>query len=473
MAWAGQRVARWVLAMAPHAQRVWVAAGPGGNGGDGLHAAARLARMGRQVVITIHPGLHAVRSAEVQVALGQALQAGCTVMSEPTADFEAPASDLVLDALLGLGANRPLSPAIATAVEMIAAHPAPCLSIDIPTGLNADTGQALSGSLVRAHATLALITLKPGLFMGQGRDSAGRIWLDTLESLPQEVSHPPLAWTTWVPSGPAGRTRRPHASHKGQFGDVVLLGGAPGMAGALRLSAHAALAAGAGRVVAVPLDPGTPLSDAARPECMWRLPQSLDTATLERSTVVCGCGGGTAVDEWMNLLMTHAWRLVLDADALNALARNPALVRVLQARAERGRGTVLTPHPLEAARLLGTGTPDVQADRLLAAQRLSSRYAATVLLKGSGTVISTPGRLPEVNLTGNAALSTGGTGDVLAGWIGGLWASSGSEPTSESDTAHVVACASAFVHGQAADRRGSHQALRALDLVEYMRQWTS
>ena len=424
-------------------------------------------------MITLHPGLQAARATEFQIVLDRALQAGCTVVNEPAARNEAPAADLVLDALLGLGANRPLSPAISTAVEMINAHPAPCLSIDVPTGLHADTGQALGGGLIKARATLALITLKPGLFMGQGRDAAGRIWLDPLDALPQEPSHPPVAWTTWVAAGPGAMTQRPHASHKGRFGDVVLVGGAPGMAGALRLSTHAALAAGAGRVIAAPLDPTAPLADTSRPECMWTRPQDLDITALKRSTVVCGCGGGSAVDEWIGPLLTHAWRLVLDADALNALARDPSLVSALQDRAESGRTTVLTPHPLEAARLLGVGTPYIQGDRLSAAQRLSCRYRATVLLKGSGTVIASPGRLPEVNLTGNAALSTGGTGDVLAGWIGGLWASSGPAPQSESDTAHRMACTGAFIHGRAADRRGSHRALRALDLVEQMHQWAA
>jgi len=470
MAWAGRRVARWALSMVPHAQRIWVAAGPGGNGGDGLHAAAHLARLGRQVVITLHPGSHAERSAEVQVALDLALQAGCTLTGEPAAAHQSPPADLVIDALLGLGANRPLSPAFATAVQMIAAQPAPCLSIDVPTGLNADTGQALGGGLIKARATLSLITLKPGLFMGQGRDAAGGIWLDTLEVLPNGPSHPHVAWTTCWPTDPVLRMQRPHASHKGRFGDVVLVGGAPGMAGALRLSAHAALAAGAGRVMAAPLDPTAPLSDATRPECMWRRPEDLEVAALEKSTIVCGCGGGQAVGNWMALLMTHAWRLVLDADALNALARDPSLVGLLRARAERGQATVLTPHPLEAARLLGVEVQAIQSNRLCAARRLSSLCAATVLLKGSGSVIASPGRLPEVNPTGNAALSTGGTGDVLAGWIGGLWAGSGPAPASEFDAAHAVACAGAFIHGEAADRHGSHQALRALDLVEHMRQ---
>ena len=463
MARAGRRMASWTLAQAPHAQRVWVAAGPGGNGGDGLHAAAHLARMGRQVAITLHTGDRDL-SPDTQAALQLALGAGCRLMDHPVPGW----ADLAIDALLGLGANRPLGPGMAAAVRLINEQLCPCLSIDIPTGLNADTGQPLGGGLIQALATLSLLTLKPGLLMASGRDAAGRVWLDRLADPPAGKNSDPVARTVRLPPAPRAGRVRPHASHKGRFGDVILVGGAAGMAGALRLAAHAALAAGAGRVIAAALDPALPLHDELRPECMWSRPDDLPHFPLEQATVVCGCGGAEAVSQWLPLLLERSWRLVLDADALNAVARRPVLAVALRYRHHQGRTTVLTPHPLEAARLLDCTGQDIQADRLRAARHLSSQYASTVLLKGSGTVIVTPGLLPEVNVTGNAALATGGTGDVLAGWLAGRWASEAPQDANESVQAHRMACDAAHMHGLAADHHGASNALRASDLVELM-----
>jgi nucleotide-binding universal stress UspA family protein len=161
-------------------------------------------------------------------------------------------ADLVIDALLGLGARRPLDADMAAAVRAINEQACPRLSIDLPTGLDADTGQALGGGWVRAQATLSLLTLKPGLFMGIGRDAAGRIWFDPLDGRPLASPIDPVALTVAAPERSSGQQHpRPHASHKGRFGDVIVLGGAEGMTGALRLAAHAALAAGAGRVIGV------------------------------------------------------------------------------------------------------------------------------------------------------------------------------------------------------------------------------
>ena len=147
-------------------------------------------------------------------------------------------------------------------------------------------------------------------------------------------------------------------------------------------------------------------------------------SAISASTIVCGCGGGDAVRAPLPRLLGLAARLVLDADALNAVASDTGLQTLLTQRAARGLPTVLTPHPLEAARLLGVGTAEVQADRLRAAQALADRFACCVVLKGSGSVIAAPFEVPRINATGNAALATAGTGDVLAGWLGGLWAQS-------------------------------------------------
>jgi hydroxyethylthiazole kinase-like uncharacterized protein yjeF len=195
-------------------------------------------------------------------------------------------------------------------------------------------------------------------------------------------------------------------------------------------------------------------------EGWWRQPPPV----LAAATVVCGCGGGAAVREALPGLLSNAGRLVLDADALNAIAADVSLQTLLAARAGRGLPTVLTPHPLEAARLLGRTTADVQSDRLAAARALAVRHRSVIVLKGSGSVVAAPERPPSVNPTGNALLASAGTGDVLAGWIGGAWA--------QGLDAFDAASESAWRHGRAADiarDAGTQQALRAGDLIDAMR----
>jgi hydroxyethylthiazole kinase-like uncharacterized protein yjeF len=312
--------------------------------------------------------------------------------------------------------------------------------VDIPSGLGADNGAGTR--FARCDHTLSLLTLKPGLFTGQGRDAAGRVWWCSLgvEAAPSPLA---LLGRDAALAGPA----RPHASHKGRFGDLAIVGGAAGMTGAALLAARAGIAAGAGRVFVVLLDGGSLPCDPLHPELMFR-PRRLDdedAASLARATVVAGCGGGDAVRTALPRVLGQAGRLVLDADALNAIAADAALARLLEARATRGRDSVLTPHPLEAARLLAGDVAAVQADRLGAARELARRFRAAVLLKGSGSVIAAPDGRTAINGTGNAALATAGSGDVLAGWIGGAWAEA-----SEA-SGFNVACRAAALHGWAAE----------------------
>jgi hydroxyethylthiazole kinase-like uncharacterized protein yjeF len=198
------------------------------------------------------------------------------------------------------------------------------------------------------------------------------------------------------------------------------------------------------------LDPGAPALDQLRPELMFRRPDTLD---LSGMTVVSGCGGGAAVGELLPHILQTADALVLDADALNGIAADPALQKLLKARS--GLSTVLTPHPLEAARLLGSNTGEVQRNRLAAAQDLAKRFGAIVALKGSGTVIAQPDGTPLINVTGNARLATAGTGDVLSGMVGALVA--------RRMEAFDAACAAVWLHGRAAELSGPH--MIADDLV--------
>jgi hydroxyethylthiazole kinase-like uncharacterized protein yjeF len=203
--------------------------------------------------------------------------------------------------------------------------------------------------------------------------------------------------------------------------------------------------------------------DPQHPELMHReVADLLAPPVLAARTVVAGCGGGEAVRAVLPPCLAHAARLVLDADALNAIAAEPALQFSLAARGRRGAATVLTPHPLEAARLLGCSAAEVQADRPAAARTLAARYGSVVVLKGSGTVVAQPDGRWQLNATGNARLATAGTGDVLAGWIGGIWARTGAGA--------AEACAAAvFIHGRAADIAPGRGPLLAGDLVEAMR----
>ena len=452
MSAAGFAVARLACAIAPHARHIWVAAGPGNNGGDGLVAARALHAAGRRVSVT-WLGDPATAPADALRAWRDAQLAGVQIDHTPP---PATSFDLCIDALLGLGNSRPATGTMALSIEAINAQACPVLSIDLPSGLDCNTGQAWGGVAVRATHTLSLLSLKPGLFTGHGRDQSGQVWLCGLVDLPSAV--PASAHLV----GPASGVRRLHAQHKGSFGDVIVLGGAQGMVGAAWLAACAALTAGAGRVYASRFD-ASATQETSRPELMWRLADELvRRQVMSTSTVVCGCGGGDALQALLPTVLHHAVRLVLDADALNSVAADQTLRHTLQARQGRGLATILTPHPLEAARLLAISTADIQADRLASARALSELFSCTVLLKGSGTVIAAADRLPAINPTGNARLASPGSGDVLAGWLGGLWSQA------SDDTPFDLACAAAWQHGAAAEQGPIDQPLRAADLIEHL-----
>jgi hydroxyethylthiazole kinase-like uncharacterized protein yjeF len=463
---AGLGVARLALAVSPHARRVWVACGPGNNGGDGLVAATHLHRAGLNVTATLFGDAQRLPD-DARLALAAAMQSGVPLAAQPPAE----PADLTIDALLGLGASRAPQGAIAEAIAAINGMATTVLAVDLPSGLHADTGQRLGAAAVLATHTLSLLTLKPGLFTALGRDHAGQVWYDPLGVAADDVS--PAAMLSGADAMHA-LPPRAHASHKGSHGDLVVVGGAPGMTGAALLAARAALASGAGRVFVSLLDAAGMACDLQQPEAMFR-PQWWrgDPATLARCTVVCGCGGGMAVREALPVLLSRCPRLLLDADAIHAVAADEALAQALQARAARGQVTVLTPHPLEAARLLGCDVAAVQADRLLAARSMAQRHGCMVLLKGSGSVIALPDGSAWINPTGNGLLAGGGTGDVLAGWAGGFWAQLAAT-RGDAPSAQQALLAAAWLHGRAADlllaRSPTSLALRAGALTEAMRE---
>lgn len=439
---AGLAVARLAMAVQPHVQHIWAAAGPGNNGGDALEAAFHLHRAGRSVSVSLL-GDASRLPADATASLQRAREAGVSILPSPAPARALSSADLVLDGLLGLGLSRPPTGDVAAAISALNGSNAPVLAIDLPSGLNADSGQPVDAACcVRARWTLSLLTLKPGLFTGSGRDHAGDVWLDDLGANADASQHASTRLSTASVVAPLWPSRQ-HAHHKGSYGDLWVVGGAPSMTGAALLASRAALYAGAGRVYVHLLDDhGATPCDPVHPELMFRSHAPAGEA-LATATVVCGCGGGDTVGAELPALLLRSRKLLLDADALNAVAADAQLAQRLAARAAHGQQTVLTPHPLEAARLLGSTTAQVQADRLQAAQQLAERSQAVVVLKGSGSVIAAPGRAPAINTSGNATLASPGTGDVLAGWIGGLW--------SQGLDAFDAAQLGVFQHGAAAD----------------------
>ena len=456
---AGLAVAQLARALAPHARTIWIACGPGNNGGDGLKAAMHLHRQGLDVAVTwLGDPEHC--PADARQSWQRAQQAGVALVKHPPALGP---QDLCIDALLGIGLRPgPVPEPLLALLQQLYASPATLLAVDVPTGLQADTGQYVAGffpsaATVPQHApsaarhTLSLLTLKPGLFTAAGRDAAGTVWLDDLLTAPP-AHEAPCAWLT----GPPHPLPRPHASHNGSYGDVVVVGGeglharGMGMVGAAILAARAALHSGAGRVL-VSLLGNTQLQlDIQQPELMLR---EFAALPLEQLTVVCGCGGGETVRTVLAQVLERSARLVLDADGLNAVASSESFQQSLQMRAQRGQTTILTPHPLEAARLLGTSAAQVQAHRLMAAQQLAQRFACVAVLKGSGTVVAAPGATPWLNPTGNARLAAAGTGDVLAGLVAARWASGIHAPQAATEAV--------FAHGLAADQWPANTPLTA------------
>jgi len=459
---AGLAVARLAMALAPHARRIHVLAGHGNNGGDGFEAALHLHRAGREVRLHAigrdhDDGCAQVGPPDAAASRRQAELGGVAIVAG-LAPQALDGADLVIDALLGRGLARPARGAVADAIRLCNRSGVPVLAVDLPSGLPGDTGALEAGAAcMQARWTLALLSLAPGLLTAHGRDQAGEIWWDDLGV---QLAHPdcpaPAAWLQGAAGLQALWPARRHAQHKGSFGDVRILGGAGSMGGAALLAGRAALGAGAGRVWVDLLDEHAPRLDPVHPELMFA-PTPADER-LASSTVVAGCGGGDAVAARLAPLLAQAARLLLDADALNALAADARLMQALRQRGAQGRPTLLTPHPLEAARLLGCSAAEVQADRLRAVRELADRSGAVVVLKGSGTLIgrSGPHHAPWINASGHAALATPGSGDVLAGWIAGLWSQIASaHPARDEaalDAAGLAARRGVWLHGSRAER---------------------
>ncbi|MCL6593984.1 MAG: NAD(P)H-hydrate dehydratase, partial [Alicyclobacillus sp.] len=427
---AGRAVAEAVWARRP--QRVLVLCGKGNNGGDGWAAARWLQHWGCpvQVMSVIHP--QQLRG-DAAVAAAAARSAGVPwqLYQEET---PLPAADVYVDALLGTGAARPLTGALATLVEQLNQQSRWTLAVDVPTGIDPSTG-AVPGPAVRAHATLCLGLQKLGTAVTPGCLYAGDVTVADIGIAvpdPQSVTEP--AWAQWISCRTVRQAVRPRTpdTHKGSFGRVAVVVGE--MAGAAVLAALGAARCGAGLVVlggAAPVA-GAPFEFVQRPSAAGEPAWCGDCQAL-----VLGPGLGGQATAWRRLLGTFAGPGVLDADGL----------RLLTPTDTRLQGWVLTPHPKECARLLGTTVRQVQAERLQAARSLAQRTGAVVVLKGYRTLVADPLGRVRVNPTGDASLATAGTGDVLAGVIGGLLAQ-GADPW-------TAAQAGVWLHGRAGELAGA------------------
>ncbi|MGK8893692.1 NAD(P)H-hydrate dehydratase [Burkholderia gladioli] len=439
MARAGGAAARWLAERGEREARpVWLAAGPGNNGGDALVTAVELLRLGVQVEVClpVEP-----KPEDARWALALAREAGVPISPEPPASLDT--YGWCVDGLFGIGLARPVAGPFAALAEALSARSrglGRVLALDVPSGIDADSGARVGdGPAVTATHTLSFIAAKPGLYFGDGRDHAGEIAVDTLDAAPARPSATLNAPALFAPCWPA----RGAASHKGSFGSVAIVGGDTGMCGAPILAARAALHAGAGKVHVGFLGDDAPPYDPPFPELMLHPARSLNPEGLSAIGIGCGLGTREHAIETLREILALDLPLVIDADALNLVAAHADLHSALVKRGVRHAVSILTPHPLEAARLLGTRTAEVQGERLAAARELAARFHAIAVLKGSGTVIAEPAGRVAVNPTGNAALATGGTGDVLGGLIAAFAA--------QRLPAWEAALAGVYLHGLAAD----------------------
>jgi len=416
---------------------VLVVAGPGNNGGDAFVIARHLKRWWFNVQVC-YVGDEGKLSTDAAEALRAWRNVGGTTHAViPQRRLWA----LIVDGLFGVGLQRTLSGTHAALVAYMSESGAPILAVDVPSGLDSDTGRVL-GCAVRAAHTVTFIGLKPGLLTLDGPDHSGELHLAT------------LGLDTAALVAPRGRITGPEIladalpwralnTHKGTYGSVGIVGGARGMVGAALLAGRAALKLGTGRVYVGMLDEGAPPVDLLQPELMLRA--AADIYALDSLSCIA-VGPGLSQSAQARALLTRALAfpgpVVADADALNLIAGDETLRQAVHGRRAL---TLMTPHPAEAARLLDCATDDVQCDRVSAARKLAVELNAGVVLKGAGSVCAWPDGAWSINTSGNPGMASAGMGDVLTGIIAALLA--------QGADFHLALQAGVYLHGAAADAR--------------------
>ncbi len=438
----------------PQSRRWQILCGAGNNAGDGYVVGRLAAPAGIDVSIAtlVDPDR---LSGDAAKACADFLASGGTLA--PWQGELDPEADLLVDALLGSGLERDVGGEFADAVRALNGHPASVMALDIPTGIHGDTGDVM-GCAVVADLTVTFVGLKSGLFVGSGPDHCGEVVFDGLEIPESMRTVRPAYRRVDGAMMRAALPRRARAAHKGDFGHVLVIGGGAGMPGAVRLCGEAALRTGAGLVSIATHPSHAALLTATRPELMSHaLNGPADLESLLARADVIAFGPGLGQGEWaqalFDALAADARPAVWDADALNLLAGRPG----------KSAQRVITPHPGEAARLLGTDTGDIQRDRPGAVAGLAERYGGVAVLKGAGTLVSDGGEETWLCTSGNPGMAAAGMGDVLTGVIAGLLAQ-GLAP-------ERAARIGVEVHARAGDRAAARgeRGLAASDLAAELR----
>lgn len=431
---AGQAAWQHVLQRWPAAHRITVVCGPGNNGGDGYVLAHLAHRSGRSVKV-VHLAEHVPGTELSQRACTDYVAVGGEIGIFPEV---VPHGDLLVDALFGIGLSRPPDAFATALIDAINGQSAPVLALDVPSGLDADKGSA-PGKAVVASRTLQFIVRHAGLHTGEALEHTGELELEGLE-VPVEIFSTVQPGASLLTQEALSYWLLPRRrnTHKGESGRALCIGGDHGHGGAILLCAEAALRSGAGLLTVATREAHVSAILARRPEAMARAVESGDELKPLFSQVdAIAIGPGLGRGDWgramLKLALAADKPLVLDADALNLIAAEPCALA----------DAILTPHPGEAARLLGMDTAEVQRDRFAAAQAIAERYQAVVVLKGAGTIVAAPGQAPRVLDAGNPGMAVGGMGDVLTGVIVALRASGMS--------AFDAASAGALLHSLAGD----------------------
>lgn len=396
----------------PQAREIALFCGGGNNGGDGFVIARLAEQTGLSVSLYLLADIKKL-TGEAKLAfatLSNSVSIECLPLPDRLNDI-----DLIVDGLLGTGLQSEVRGDYTQAIELINQTPTPVLAIDLPSGLNADTGQVM-GCAVQADVTISFIGLNRGLLTGQGTRYCGEIYFDDL-SLPAEIYDKLSTHVTRVDYASLKHLiqPRPADAHKGNCGHLLLVGGDHGMSGAIHIAGEAALRCGSGLVTLATRAEHASLISAQRPELMSRGVESEEVlAPLLDSADVIVCGPGLGQNSWGRRMLAAVLAtdkpLILDADGLNLLAKNPS----------HRASWLLTPHPAEAARLLDCTTAEVQVDRFYAITALQKRYGGYILLKGAGSLMCDPSGEISLCNDGNPGMASGGMGDLLSGILGSL-----------------------------------------------------